>query len=76
MDTYGTIRGRIEGTEVDSNPIEKNRGQLAWTPGISQRLSHHPKSIHRLVQGPWHICSRGLPCLASVEEDAPNPVET
>ena len=25
---------------------------------------------------PLHICSRGLPCLASVGEDALNPVET
>lgn len=25
---------------------------------------------------PWHICSKGLHCLASVAEDVPNPVET
>jgi hypothetical protein len=24
-------------------------------------------SIHRLLQGPWHICSRGLPGLASLK---------
>jgi hypothetical protein len=56
--------------------LEDQQCQLTWTPGSSQRLSHQLKSIHGLVQGPWHICSRGLPCLASVGEDAPNSVET
>jgi hypothetical protein len=28
------------------------------------------KSIYRLVQDPQHICSRGLPHLASVDEKA------
>lgn len=32
--------------------------------------------MHGLVRGPQHICSRKLPCLASVGKDAPNPVET
>lgn len=36
-------------------------------------LSHRCASIK--VPGPQHIGSRGLPCLASVREDAPNPVE-
>lgn len=31
------------------------------------------RSIHRLVPGPWHICSIGL---ASVGEDEPDPQET
>jgi hypothetical protein len=35
-----------------------------------------PKSVHGLVYGPWHICSRGLPCMASAGEDAPNLVDT
>ena len=34
------------------------------------------KSIHGQVQGLRYIYSRGLPCLASVGEDAPNTVET
>jgi len=29
-----------------------------------------------LVSDSGHICSRGLPCLASVGEDVPNPAET
>jgi hypothetical protein len=50
--------------------------QLTQTPQSSQRLSHKPKSIHELVRGPWHLCSRGLLCLASVGEDTSNPLET
>ena len=42
---------------------------------ISQTLSHQPGSIHYLKGGPILIDSRGLPCLASVREDAPNPQE-
>jgi hypothetical protein len=43
---------------------------------IHLSLRYRPKSIPRLVQVPQHICSRGLPCLSSVGEDEPNPVET
>ena len=39
-------------------------------------LSHQPGSIHELIWGPQHIYNRGLPCLASVREDKPNPWET
>jgi hypothetical protein len=57
-------------------PQEDEQGQLTWTPGSSQRLRNQPKSIHWPVQSPWHLRNRGLPCLASVGQDAPNPVET
>jgi hypothetical protein len=32
-------------------------------------------SIHWLVRGPQQVCSRRLPCLASVGKDDPNPAE-
>jgi hypothetical protein len=52
---------------------ESTQYQLTQTPQSSQRWNHQTKSIQGLVCGPWHICSRGLPCLASVGEDVPNP---
>ena len=57
-------------------PQEDQQCQLTWTPGSCQRLSHQLKSEHGLDAGPWHIYSRGLPCLASVGEETPNPAET
>jgi hypothetical protein len=54
-----------------ANPQEDQQYQLTQNPG-----SYQPKSIHRLVQSPWHICSRGMPYLSSAEEDAPNSAET
>ena len=59
-----------------ATPQEYQWCQLTSTPGSSQGLSHKPKSILRLVWGSWHICSKGLPYLASVGEDAPNPAGT
>jgi hypothetical protein len=56
-------------------PQEDQEWQLTWIPGSSQRLSHQPKSIPGLVWGSWHICSRGLPCLASGWKDVSNPIE-
>jgi hypothetical protein len=49
---------------------------LTWTPKISRTLSHQPGCRHQLLWYPRHIYSRGLPGLASVREDAPNPRET
>jgi hypothetical protein len=31
-----------------------------------------PTKEHTQVQGPWHICMRGLRCLFSVGKDVPN----
>ena len=55
---------------------EEQQCQLTWTPGSSQRLCHQPKSIHVLVPWPLAYMSRGLPCLASMGEDAANAGET
>jgi hypothetical protein len=40
-------------------PQEDQNRQLTWTLGSSQRLSHLPKSKHRLDPNPLKICSRG-----------------
>jgi hypothetical protein len=63
------LKGRV-------TPQEGQQFQLTWTPGGSQRLSHQPGSIHRLVRGPPHLYSTGLPGLTSVGKDVPNPQET
>jgi hypothetical protein len=73
IEELGKGSKELKGKETLS---EDQQSQLTWTPQSTQRLNHQPKSIHELVCGPWHICSRGLPCLVSVREDAPNPVET
>jgi hypothetical protein len=45
-------------------------------PSELLETENQPKSIHRLACGPQHIHKKGLPCLVSVGEDVPNPVET
>jgi hypothetical protein len=63
-ESYGRdSRGRIEETE------------LTWDPGSSQILNHQPKATCRLVCSPRHLCNRGMLCLISVEENAPNPLD-
>ena len=46
--------------------------QIIQWPGSSQRLSQKLKSTQGLVRVSWYICSSWLPCLTTVEEDAPN----
>jgi hypothetical protein len=46
-----------------ATPKEDQQYQLTWMPGSSPRLSHQPKSIHRLVRGPcpgWRDTGGGL----------------
>ena len=62
--------------ENGTTPQEDQQCQLTWTSWSSQKLGHQSKSICRLVQGRYHIWRRGLPCLYSVGEDAPNSAET
>lgn len=57
-----------------ATPQEDQQCQQTWTPGSSQRLSHQPVNTHGLVHRPQYRSSHG-PCLASVEEDVPNPVD-
>lgn len=47
-------------TPIGRSAVSNNLGN-----GNFQKLSHQPKSIDALLQGPCHICSRELPCLAS-----------
>jgi hypothetical protein len=74
-DPSGGVRGRTEGAEEGWNPIGRTTISTNQTPHISQGLSHQSKSIHELVHGPSYICSRGLPCLASVGGDELGPVQ-
>jgi hypothetical protein len=75
-DSYGWIRGRIEETEGENNPIGRLAVSITWTPGSSQRLSYQPGGTYGLVWGPQHILSRRLPSLSSGAEDAPNSRKT
>ena len=74
--SLGTLMGELgEGLKElkgMATPLEDQQYQITWTSGSSQRLSHKPKSIHRLVLGPQSICSRELLCLASLGEDVLN----
>jgi hypothetical protein len=55
---------------------EDQQSPLTQTPKFSQKMIQRLGSILQLIWGPWHIHSRGLPGLASVREEAPNPAET
>lgn len=57
-------------------PQEEQQYQINRTPQSSQSLSHQQSIIHGLIHGPWYIHCRELPCLTSVGEEQPNPVET
>jgi len=54
-------------------PQEEQQYQLTLTSQSSQRLGHQPQSMQGMVCD--YICSTGLPCLPSVGEDPPNPIE-
>jgi hypothetical protein len=68
--------GRTEGPEQDRNltgrPTVPSKLDY-WEPSETE---HQTKSIHRLGQGPQHICSRELPCPALVGKGVLNPTET
>jgi hypothetical protein len=66
-DANGRIRGRTEGVEGECNPIGMKTLSINHILQSSQGLRNQPKSINRLLYGPSYLCSRGLPCLASVE---------
>ena len=62
-DPYSWIRIRIEEAEKENKPIVCRDLPETEPP---------TRSIQELVWGPWHICTRGLPGLASVGEDMLN----
>ena len=73
-DPFGKDRGRTKGAEGDYNPTGRTTISINVDPSELPETKP-PKSIHGMVYGPWHICSRGLPCLASVRDSVPNSVE-
>jgi hypothetical protein len=74
-DPYGRVSGRFGGPQGDGNPTGRPAVSTNLNPWQLPETKLTPKSIHGLVQGPRHLCSRGLPCLASVGQDAPNSAE-
>jgi hypothetical protein len=73
-DPNGRVRGRTEETEEDGNPIERPTVSVnldSWELPETEPPTKEPPRPH-----PQHICSRGLPCLALVGENEPNPVKT
>ena len=44
---------------------EDKNSQITWTPDISQTLNYQAGSLHQLIGGYQHICSRGLTGLDS-----------
>jgi hypothetical protein len=72
QDPYGRVRGRIEGTQGNGNNTERT---VSTDLNPSELPETESPTKDWLVQGPWHICSRGLLCLTSVGENGPNPAE-
>ena len=70
---YGRVEGRTEGAEGDCNPIRRTKVSTNLDP--SQLPEYKPKT-NGLVHHPWHMCSWGLPCMASMGEDMLYPMET
>jgi hypothetical protein len=70
------VRGRIEGTEGDGNPIGRQTKSTNLDPWELPHTNPPTKEHTQAVPRPWYLCRRGLPCLASVREGTPNPVET
>ena len=75
-DKYGKVKGNTEGNEGTATPQEEQQCQLTQNHQSSYRLSQKTSSILGLVHDPKNMCSRGLPCMASVGEDVLNPVES
>jgi len=74
-DPCGWIRGKLEEAEEEGNPVGGPAVSI-WISETSQTLDHQAGSIHQLIWGPQHLCSRGLPGLGSVRENVPNPQDT
>jgi hypothetical protein len=64
-DSNGRFGARTEGTEGGCNPIGRTIS-TNWATQSSQELNYQPKHIHGRFHGSRHICSRGLPYLASI----------
>ena len=79
-DFYERVRGGVEGAEEDCNSIGRSTASTnldCWELSeTNPSTKEHTWSGPGLRPPPPPPCSRGLSFLASVGEDAPNPVET
>jgi hypothetical protein len=75
-DSYGRVKGRIEGAKRDCNPRGRTTMLTNLDPSELLETKTPTKVYTWLVHGPQHICSRKLPCLTILGEDMPNPAET
>ena len=71
---YGGMRGRFEEAEREGYPIGRPAVSLNSEPRELSETEPPSMSIVKLVRSPYHILSRGIPGLASVE-DVLNPQE-
>ena len=76
VDLCGWIREKLEETEEEGDPVGGSTDSITLDPGNSQTLNHQLGRMHQLIWRHQHICSRRLPGLSSVREDASNPQET
>ena len=76
-DPRGGVRGRTYGAEGVCNSIGRTPILASQTPPpkTSQGLNHQPKSTYGGTHVSSCTCSRGLPYLASMWEEALGPVE-
>jgi hypothetical protein len=79
-DSYVSVGGRIKGPEGEANSTGRPKESTNLDPESSQRLTHQPKNIEELEEGPrkvtdWQLSLHG--CLVWPHgEDETNPIET
>jgi hypothetical protein len=71
---YGRVRGRMGGIKEDAF-IERPTASSNLYPWEILETKLPTKEHTQAGPRPQHICSRGLPYLASVEQNASNPIE-
>ena len=70
--SYGRVRGKIEGAKGNSDPIGRTTVSTNPEPW---KLPETKPPTKQHTHTHTHTRSRGLPCLPSVGEYMPNPVE-
>jgi hypothetical protein len=75
-DHYRRVKGRIRGAEGNCNPTGRPKVSTNLDPWELPETKPSTKVHTQAGPRPRHIYRKGLPCLASVGEDAPNPIET
>ena len=75
-DPYGSIKGRTEEAEGDCNPTGRPTVSTSLDAWKLLETELPAKEHAQTSERPWHLLSRGLPCLASVGKDELNPIET